>query len=783
LAIGDAIRAGDYERLALASGNAARQKSQTDVYVDALAAADALGDARKRAPRGRELTAYAAFSEFASQVRFGKDVARASRAKVWLTDIPPGKIVRYHSAALAALELAEGDKARALSLLDGAIAQHAGDPVVSELNLLKGYVALAAHDAQQAKDAFAKATGPTMVARSAYGLALAHAMNSDWEEVKKATEAVLASSSEHVGASILHARAAWETDSQAPTALPELTKITEGPLKAKASPLELANALTTRGWVLLSRDRAGEARSHFEEAVKLDPRNVWALQGLGEVRFADGLYTEALTRFEEAAKLDPLNPDAQIGAAKTKMMLEKLQDAKVLLVAAQKAFPKVAAVRVWQGRVEEALGNKKAAEENYVAAIRVVEPRQRDAVVPYTALATLLAAQGRAKDAEQKLAEARKKLPDSPALQRALGEVAAAQGNYDDAITHFKTALEQDSNDLGARFRLGVTYRRVRRVAEAEAEFERVVRADKDYPGLALERGILFEESGQVERALEQFKSALERAPGDLDLQLRVGAAYVSIGATDEALPMLKKVLEQRANSAEANHYLGRAYLRNGGLDVPIAMRYLRRAVELDPNRSDYHLYVAWGANDSNPAQLGEAKAQVEKALAIDKLNADAYWQRGVVNLRTGRVDDAIADLKRALELKPTRHEAHATLAECYEEKSDVTTAMAEWQRALSGNDKPPQWRYRYGKLLFDRGNIADAEKHLAYAVTTGAGLQPRPGWLADAEFLAAESMRKAGKKTDAIEHYKLFLQFAGPTHPDRKDATAALRAYGAKVE
>lgn len=37
----------------------------------------------------------------------------------------------------------------------------------------------------------------------------------------------------------------------------------------------------------------------FDEAVKIDPHNVTALVGQGEVLYADGRYTEALTRFEE----------------------------------------------------------------------------------------------------------------------------------------------------------------------------------------------------------------------------------------------------------------------------------------------------------------------------------------------------------------------------------------------------------------------------------------------------------------------------------------------------
>ena len=96
---------------------------------------------------------------------------------------------------------------------------------------------------------------------------------------------------------------------------------------------------------------------------------------------------------------------------------------------------------------------------------------------------------------------------------------------------------------------------------------------------------------------------------------------------------MLKKVLEKRPDSAEANHYLGRALFLQGGNEQADAMRYLKRAVELDPNRAEYHLYVAWAANNM-PAQLGLAKDEIDKALGLDKLLADGYWQRGVLGMQ-----------------------------------------------------------------------------------------------------------------------------------------------------
>src|SRR5690348_15921568 len=145
------------------------------------------------------------------------------------------------------------------------------------------------------------------------------------------------------------------------------------------------------------------------------------------------------------------------------------------------------------------------------------------------------------------------------------------------------------------------------------------------------------------------FKGAMAKAPNDPDLQLRVGAAYVAIGQPEEGIPMLKKVLEQRTNSAEARHYYGRALLLQGALQQASAMRELKKADEVDPNRAEYHLYVRWAANDAIPADFGLARLEIEKALALDKLLADAYWQLGALDTKEGALVDAVKHLQRAL--------------------------------------------------------------------------------------------------------------------------------------
>jgi len=784
LAIGDAMHASDYARATSTAMTDAEKSLGADTYDAAKLAVNAALAAHLQAPRAHALTAYAALVDAATTARFGNDPARNSRVKQLLAELPPGESVKYLDIASAAQAAADGDLDKARRGLDAASRRDTSDPVQLDVALLRGWVELAARDGAAALVAFKHAVELSNDARGHFGLARAYELVGDPTNARKEVDATLALSPQHPGALTLRARmkGAHVDETQA---LSDLAQVLEGPARAKASPDELARAYAARAWVNLERGATSDAREAFAQSVKLSPRNVEALNGEGRLLLNDGRFTEALTRFDTALQYDPSSPVTIANDAEAKIALERLADAKQQLLDAKQKFPKNIAVLLLLGKAEQHLGNNDAAEADLRAAVSLVDPTQSDAVLPFVALSELLSSRGRLSDASATLEDARKKLPASAVLDRAFGEVSELQGEYDAAIGQYKSALAKDPKDVATHFHLAMVLRRIRKFDAATAELDQVAAVDKDYPGLALERGLLFEDSGDVEKAIDQFKSALAKAPDDPDLQLRVGSAYVAIGRPDDALPMLRKVLQKRPNSAEAHHYIGRALMLKGRSEQVDALRYLKKAVDLDPNRAEFHVYLAWAANDAQPAQLELARDEIDRSLALDKLNPEAYWQKGVLERMEGAIEDAIRDERHALALRPSRYEAHATLAECLQDKNDEAGAAAEWARAIAGDGNAtgpdgtvphPFWRYRFGKLLMDHGNPGAALAQLLPAVTAAEKMDQRPGWLGPVEFLTAEALRKTGgHKADAIEHYRRFLEVAPVNSPDRLDAQTAL--------
>ena len=777
----DAYKAKDWDALLATTKKSARDsftKDTADAAAEGLRTIDAAYTGNERA---RSLASYGAFSAYLRELRFGHDAAVHARGKGMLATVPVDVGGSPHDLARAAQMAATDQLARGANMTEAVLRRTPNDP---DALALMGEIALAQRDADRALTAFGALGQVEPSPRSLFGLARAQLLKGQRAEALATAKKVADLSATHAGARLVLARLTWDTTRDEASTLAYLDKVLKDPaVHSAASTRDLVGAHTLVGEISLRRSRVSAAEAAFNEALKLDPKASAALAGVGEALYRAGRHAEALARFGSAMESDPEAIEPKIGVAKTKIALERLSEAKDLLKGLAKSLkdqqkPSFAVIS-WLGRAEEALGDKVAAEADYVDAIKLAGVNT-EIVDTYVALAQLLIGQGRPAEAEARLAEAKAKLPRSVALHKALGDIAMQAGRYDEAERDYAAALAMDDSDISTRFKMGIVLRRLGKFEAAGAAFDKVAAADKEYPSLSLERAVLFEASGQFPKALEMYRAALAKAPGDPDLMLRVAAAQVASGQVSqaaEAEELLRKVIAARQNSAEANHFLGRALLLRG-TNLAEALKYLTRATDLDQNRAEYWLYVGWAANEAD--QQAKAQSALERTLDLDKSMADAYWQRGVLRRRQRAVIDAEVDLNKALELRPSRYEAYATLAEVYEDQQKWPQALAAWQKAIAANGNRPEWRYRLGKLMAQQGNRVGALEHLAKAMEIiNAADAAKPAWLAELAEMLANAQFAAGKRAEALQNFQLYLSLAQSDAPYLENACKHVAQLG----
>lgn len=747
-------------------------------------------------PRHKPTAAFSAYVVYAASLRFGKRPADEQFASDLLGKLG-GEKDDDLDLARAAADAVAGQLPKARDAAAAVAGRLQGD---AEPLLLLGEIDLAAKQWDKAIDDFQKAGAIKKTARASYGLARALLGKGDRKGAEKAGREALAANDGHAGGRVLVARLTLADEANEKEALALLEKVVNDPVvKGGASTAEAVEGLSLLATLYAGKGKMSRVEQLYSEALKLDPQAVTPLVLSGFHYLEIGRTSEAFARFEAATKVDAEDIVARIGLARAWLKLERKVEARDLLRKLAPQAPKAPLAARWVGLIKQLadpaevesgldilvhhtlataeleVGNKKEAEAALNDAIRK-GGKNPAAIASYVDLSSLLTRAGRSEEATQRLAEAEAKFPGRRELHVAKGELALTLGKYDEARREFETALEK-RDEVPVRFKLGVTLRRMRAFDEATKAFDKVEEADKDYPGLALERGVLFEEMGQTDRAIEFFQNALAKAPNDTDLKLRVASAQVMAGQVKLAEPVLREIVKERPTSAEAHHFLGRALLQKGSA-LPDALRELDRATELDNNRAEYWLYVGWAANESG--NIAKADDALKKALARDQSLGDAYWQRGVLLQKQGATQDAVKELLTALEKRPSRYEAWATLALCYQDQLKWPDAEAAWRKAVAGNGSIADWRYRLGKLLYQHANEAAASPELAKAIELAeANEKQRSFPLFDAHFLYAETL-KVGDKDKAIIHYKKFLSLAPIDNAYRKDAERQLLALGA---
>jgi tetratricopeptide (TPR) repeat protein len=765
--ISDRLRKAEYERLLAAQSSTAQRLLAQDLYPEALKSLQQLESVQKAYPRARGLKAYRAFVAYALDLRFGASPERNSHAKVLLAQLTGQTDLDSLELAEAARAADERNLTRAHQRIDD-IRRSKAKRV--EVLTLSAQIEMLDRRPGQALVYWRDVESFEHSARSAYGCATAELALGQTEASEQNARAALARQPRHVGARLLLARIAMDKRGDAEAAEKLLSEVQAS--VADASPAEQVSMFTMLGDMNLTRSRISSAESAYSKALASDPRCSGALRGLGEALYRAGRFAEALARFEAAVQADPDDSTAAVGVAKTQLSLERVRDAVALLTKLLATHAQSFLVNYWYGAALEAVGNREEAEKAFTKAVQLGgnEPASIDA---YVSLALLKNQQGRREEAQKLLEAARAKLPLSTKLLGAIGQLALAEGRYEAAIAGFRQALALDPTDISARFRLGIALRKNRAFDEAMSCFEAVAKVDAEFPGLALERGLLYETSGRTDEALKAFEDALAKAPNDPDLMLRVGCGKVAAGRPKEAETLLRKVLEQRPMSAETHHCLGRAQLLEG-TNLALALRTLERAVELDPYRPEYYLYVGWAANEAG--RITAAEQALKKAISLDQGLGDAYWQRGVLRFRQGAVKDAVADLTKAIELRPNRVEAHAALAEAFYELGLEVKALDQWHIAVQAQPENAAWHFSYGKLLQALNRDAEARTELEQALELGAKLDPAPRWIWEAHRLLARSL---GMQPAAIPHWQAYLRLSPMDHAYRDEAKAALQKLG----
>ena len=354
-----------------------------------------------------------------------------------------------------------------------------------------------------------------------------------------------------------------------------------------------------------------QARMHFQEAVKLEPRYIPAKLALAELQMAHGENAPAVQTAEEIIKADPTNLLAHLLRSNGLMRMGEIQKAREEVTTTLKMYPKSNDVVFQLGQLEYIEKNYKQSEAAFQALIQAGDARGLPGVM----------------------------------------ETKVAQGQWDEAIQAAQTQLKQSPDRSDYRLSLAKIYFRAGKYADSSAQYQMLIDKNPKVADLYVRLGESRENANDLNGAIEAFKKAKQLDPTNHLPVLELALVYNRAGRDEEARKTYEEVIKLQPDNVEALNNL--AYLKaDDGVDLDQALAYAQRAQQKRPNDPNVIdtlalIYIRKNLTDDSVRMLRDLVSKKPE-------NATFHLHLALALYQKGDRPEAKKELQTAMRNKPT---------------------------------------------------------------------------------------------------------------------------------
>jgi tetratricopeptide (TPR) repeat protein len=210
-------------------------------------------------------------------------------------------------------------------------------------------------------------------------------------------------------------------------------------------------------------------------------------------------------------------------------------------------------------------------------------------------------------------------------------------------------------------------------LAAAQEVLEHVIQGAPDSAEAHAGLGALFLAERRYEDAARQSGRAVQLAPASAPYSMQLAEALLKWQNYPTALAFLKAVKARFGDLPDYQYRL--AWALYGLHRVPEAAAVLQTVAARHPGLDLIHYSL--GNCYLALSRLEEAERQYRSAIQLNPKKGAYYGALGQVLRKEGnnKIDEAIVDLRRAIQLAPADSQSKVQLALCYEEKGEFEPA------------------------------------------------------------------------------------------------------------
>ncbi|HWU02088.1 MAG TPA: tetratricopeptide repeat protein [Novosphingobium sp.] len=419
---------------------------------------------------------------------------------------------------------------------------------------------------------------------------------------------------------------------------------------------DAASHYLDRGNLMLDIRRLDDAIKDYDKALSLEPKNAMVLAARGMARAWKGDLEAASSDLNAAFAINPKNVVVFRARGLIAQQKGAWREAIAAYTSALQLEPSSGFALGYRAKAARAVGDNEAALRDAAAAIK----QQPAWIELYLLRANVLRSQGKESEALAEATAVTAANPDNSYAHVVAANIYSAFHKDAEAMRAYDKAIAVKPE---AYIYLNRSLRRPKAdVAGRRADLEAALKLEPDFTEAIARKADLQADGGDLAGAISTYSSALTKSPDDPTLLVGRGIAY--------------------ARSGDADH---------ADTDFQRARKKATEPVILNK--------MCWAKATAGVA-LNSALSDCTAALAKAPDAVGFLDSRGLVFLRLGRLDDAIADYNRALGKNPNMPSSLFGRAVAWARKGDRVKSESD---AASAEKTDPDVRAdfeRYGIKL-----------------------------------------------------------------------------------
>jgi tetratricopeptide (TPR) repeat protein len=187
-------------------------------------------------------------------------------------------------------------------------------------------------------------------------------------------------------------------------------------------------------------------------------------------------------------------------------------------------------------------------------------------------------------------------------------------------------------------------------MSEAAAIYEKLIEKEKDSSVLYFNLAVIYGKLGRTAAAIDKLNKAVGIDPEYFEAYIGLGLLYADEKRYSDAALNFEKAQELDRKNSAVNFYLGMLYDKLKKRDQ--AIKQFREVIAVDPGFADAYNYLGYLYADAGE-NLDEAVALIKKAIELSPDNGAYIDSLGWAYFKKGMYKDAFTELDRAVKLEP----------------------------------------------------------------------------------------------------------------------------------